>query len=73
MIIAYAAQDFLIEIEKISGETYFKAFLQTLGKNFVSEFESYKINSKNQDFIYPTGESGKSFKPYQQINSSKIE
>jgi hypothetical protein len=44
-----------------------------LGKNFVSEFESYKINSKNQDFIYPTGESGKSFKPYQQINSNKIE
>jgi hypothetical protein len=46
-IVAYAAQDFLIEMEKISGDAYFKAFLQTLGKNFVNEFESYKVNFKN--------------------------
>ena len=52
---AFAAQDFLIEIEKTSGEVYFKAFLQTLDKNFVSEFEFYKLNSKHQDFNYPSG------------------
>ena len=71
-IVAYAAQDFLIEMEKISGDAYFKAFLQTLGKNFLNEFDSYKVNFKNQDFIYPSGESGKSFKENQQIDSSKI-
>ncbi len=71
-IVAYAAQDFLIEMEKISGDAYFKAFLQTLGKNSVNEFESYKVNFKNQDFIYPFGVSEKSFKENQQIYSSKI-
>lgn len=43
--IAYAAQDLLIEIEKLSGENYFKAFILTQNKNFSYEFESYKINS----------------------------
>lgn len=41
---AFAAQDFLIEIEKMCGEGYFKALLQSYDKNFVSEFESYKMS-----------------------------
>ena len=35
---------YLIEIEKMCGEGYFKALLQSYDKNFVSEFESYKMS-----------------------------